>query len=102
MKFTCGVHSHNKYDSNVEDSGLNSGDGSILSVFGVCNDEFLGQVAQKVKKEHDCESSAGVYMGWGWECWWANGAAAAGSTGQGKQSAQKMNILTKKMLLCLQ
>ena len=65
MKFTCGVHSHNKYDSNVEDSGLNSGDGSILSVFGVCNDEFLGQVAQKVKKEHDCESSAGVYMGLG-------------------------------------
>jgi hypothetical protein len=63
--FTCGFHSHNKYDSNVEESGLNSGDGNILSVFGVCNDEFLGQVAQQAKQEHDCESLARVYLGGG-------------------------------------
>jgi hypothetical protein len=87
---TCCFHSHNKYDSNVEDSGLNSGDGNILCVFGVCNDKFLGQVAQRVKQEHDCESLAGAYMGGG-----ARGAAAVGSTGQGQQSEQKMNTLNK-------
>lgn len=59
MKFVCGFHSHNRYDSKVEDSGLNSSDGNVLSVFRVCNDEFLGQVTQQVKMERDCESLAG-------------------------------------------
>jgi hypothetical protein len=68
MMFTRGFHSRNKYVSNVEDSGLNSGDGNILSAVGVCNDEFLGHVAQQVKQEHDCESLAGAYIGGGEWC----------------------------------
>jgi hypothetical protein len=78
MMFTCGFQSHNKCDSNVEETGLNSGDGNILSVFGVCNDEFLDQVAQQVKQEHGCESLAGAYIIWGGG-WWASSAAATGA-----------------------